>query len=421
MIVFVDVLGLGITLPVLPLYAQNEFGASAQDIAGITSLFFFAQMLAAPVLGRLSDAFGRRPLLLASQGGTFIALLVNALAQSMGMIYLARVIDGLTGGNISVAQAYLTDITDERNRASGLGVINAAFGAGFVFGPAFGAFMAAQFGARVPFMIAAGVSLVTIALTYFLLPESHTAEKRRVAAQNAHGAPAMNMGTILRNPAVVLILLIGFTGQFAFFGFQSTFVLWADKIMLKGASTDDAQRIVGGIFTLIGIMNIIAQVWLIRPLVRRFGEKPLIAGGVAIRGLAFGILPALPLLPVVLLTAPLQAIGGSVLQPALIALLTYLLPGRRGQVIGIYSSAGSIGNVIGPLAAGYLFQFVNPSAPMWMSAGVSVITLAFALALWKLTPPVSTPMHPIHGALGGRPAPTGAPAQAAVPAKTVNE
>ncbi|MEP7356907.1 MAG: MFS transporter, partial [Anaerolineales bacterium] len=164
MIVFVDVLGLGITLPVLPLYAQDVFGASATQITLLASVYFTAQFLASPRLGRLSDRVGRRPVLILSQAGTFVALLLSGAAFSLPLLYVARIIDGLTGGNISVAQAYLADITDTRNRARGLGLVSAAFGAGLIFGPAFGALVAAHYGPRVPFFIAAMVSAVTVTL-----------------------------------------------------------------------------------------------------------------------------------------------------------------------------------------------------------------------------------------------------------------
>src|SRR5574342_155544 len=171
MIVFVDVLGLGITIPVLPLFAKNQLHAEAWQITSLTSLYFAAQFFASPWLGRLSDRFGRRPVLIFSQAGTLLALLISGSAMSIAWLYLARLIDGLTGGNISVAQAYLSDITDEQNRARGLGTVNASFGLGFVFGPAFGSVVAANFGPRVPFFASAAVSLTTIVLSIFLLPE----------------------------------------------------------------------------------------------------------------------------------------------------------------------------------------------------------------------------------------------------------
>src|SRR5688572_8950129 len=158
MIVFVDMLGVGITLPVLPLYAQSEFTATPTQITLMASIYFMAQFLATPRLGRLSDRMGRRPVLILSQAGTLLALLLSGSAMSLYVLYVARVIDGITGGNISVAQAYLSDITDERNRARGLGLVSAAFSAGFIFGPAFGALVAAQLGPRAPFFIAAGIS-----------------------------------------------------------------------------------------------------------------------------------------------------------------------------------------------------------------------------------------------------------------------
>src|SRR5919202_1980193 len=172
MIVFVDVLGLGITMPVLPLFAQNQMGAQAWQITIMTSIYFASQFVASPVLGRLSDRVGRRPVLIASQAGTLTALLMTGLAPSLAFLYLARVIDGLTVGNISVAQAYLSDVTDEQNRARGLGLVNAAFGLGFIFGPAFGGLVASAYGPRVRFFLAAGFWLVTISLSTFPFKES---------------------------------------------------------------------------------------------------------------------------------------------------------------------------------------------------------------------------------------------------------
>ena len=159
LIVFVDVIGLGITIPVLPVYAEGYFHLSGIEIAGLTSLFFAAQFVAAPLLGRLSDRIGRRPVLIASQFGTLTGAILTAVALSPIFLVVARLIDGLTGGNISVAQAYLTDITPAQDRAKSVGLVIAAFGLGFIIGPAFGAFMSAAYGPRIPFMFAATASI----------------------------------------------------------------------------------------------------------------------------------------------------------------------------------------------------------------------------------------------------------------------
>jgi len=385
MIVFVDVLGVGITIPVLPLYAQGTFKATPGQIALLTTTYFTAQFLAAPQLGRLSDRVGRRPVLILSQAGTFLALLLSGLAPALWVLYVARAVDGLTGGNISVAQAYLSDITDEKNRARGLGIVNASFSTGFLFGPAFGAFAAAAFGPRVPFYIAAGVSLITITLSIFLLPESHTAEKRAQAAARAVGQPAASRWGLLASPGVLLIAVIAFVSQFAFFSFQSTWVLWAEKILFAGHNPQFVQGAVGAIFTLVGIFGIVTQFWLVGPMVMRFGERMLVASGVLMRAVAWTVMAAVPVLGAVLVVVPLLSIGGGLQVPALIALLTYVVPpDHRGHAIGLMESVQGLGRIAGPVMAGWLFERVHPSAPLAAAAALSLITFVASLGLWRL-------------------------------------
>lgn len=384
MIVFVDVLGLGITIPVLPLFAQNELGAAAWQITALTSVFFTASFFAGPWLGRLSDRFGRRPVLIISQAGTLTALLVTALAPSLLFLYLARVIDGITGGNISVAQAYLSDVTDEKGRARGMGLINAAFGMGFVFGPAFGSFAASLWGPRVPFMIAACVSLGTILLSTFVLKESLTPERRAHDHARAQMVARTSVLDLVRIPAVTLLLILGFASFLTFGIFQTIFVLWADKVVLPGLPDTQVQQIVGGVFTAVGLSNLIAQVWLVGPLVRRFGEKKLVVGGRLVQTLAFTTMSLSPTLLASSIAAPIMAVGGSTAMPAQLALLTYAAPpNKRGQVIGVHQSFTSFGNILGPLLGGFLFESVHPNAPMVAAAVGMGITFLISLALFR--------------------------------------
>lgn len=385
MIVFVDVLGLGITLPVLPLFAQNELKADPAQITALTSVFFAAQFIAAPYLGRLSDRVGRRPVLILSQAGTLLALLITGLAPAFFLLYVARAIDGFTGGNITVAQAYLSDITDERNRARGLGTVNAAFGLGFVFGPAFGSLIASFAGPRVPFLVAAGVSLCTILLSTFLLPESLPPERRK--RDLASAAQGRNRGgrDLLRMPSVAILMLIVFGAQFAFFCFQPMYVLWAERMVFPGQPDAYVQQMIGLVLTLIGVYQIITQFWLVGPLVQRFGEKKLVIGGNALRAIAFGAMALSPTLPVILLVGPLLAFGGGVSLPALIALITYTAPpDRRGQVIGLQQSFAALGSILGPLVSGLLFQTVHPNASMISAATLMAVTVLIGLSIFRL-------------------------------------
>jgi len=384
MIVFVDVLGLGITIPVLPLFAQNQLGAAAWQITLLTSIFFAAQFFASPFLGRMSDRVGRRPVLIFSQAGTLTALLMNGLAPTLVFLYLSRLIDGITGGNITVAQAYLSDVTDEKSRTRGLGLINAAFSLGFIFGPAFGGLVAAQFGPRVPFFCAAVMSLTTILLSTFLLPESLPPERRKHERDAAQLTPKRGSWHLLRVPAVAVLLLIAFGTQFAFFSFQTVFVLWSEKLLFPGASQEYVTEAVSIILTLIGIFGVITQVWLVGPMVRRFGEVRLVVGGNIARTLAFSILSISPTLVAVGITIPLLSVSGGIVLPSLIALLTFASPpNARGGVIGMNQSASSLGAILGPLLAGSLFDAINPNAPIVAAAVIMCLTALIGLSLFR--------------------------------------
>lgn len=390
MIVFVDVLGLGITIPVLPLFAKNDLGATAQMITGLTSVFFAAQLLAGPLLGRLSDRFGRRPILIASQIGTVGALLLTGSAISIGWIYVARLIDGFTGGNISVAQAYLSDITDEKNRARGLGIVNAGFGAGFIFGPAFGGILAANFGERVPFFAAACFSLLTILLTIFLLPESLPAEKRNREHHISWKTPFQEIARLpqegLKNRGLGLLLLISFGSNMAFFAFQTIYALWFERTALAGYPQAQLQLIISVILMAVGIFSVATQVWWVGPLVKRFGEKNLVVFGIAARGVAMMLLAFFPYLLTAIPSVPMLAIGGGVGLPALIALLTYTAGSKeRGRVIGLNQAAAALGNIVGPLLSGYIFDNFGPNQAMFTAGAITVLTIALtALPLYRL-------------------------------------
>lgn len=385
MIVFVDVLGLGITIPVLPLFAQNQLGADAWQITTLTSVFFAAQFIASPFLGKLSDRVGRRPVLILSQAGTLTALLINALAPSMAFLYLSRVIDGLTGGNISVAYAYLSDVTDEKNRTRGLGLVSAAFGLGFIIGPAFGGLMAAAFGPRVPFFLAAGVSCLTILLSTFLLKESLTPERRKRERALAGQFKAGRSLDLLRIPAIALILLVALGSQFGFFSFQTVFTLWMAHLVMPGSTQSEVTLAVGVLLAFVGLVGVITQVWFVGPAVRRFGELKLVLFGNLARTICFTAIALLPAMAVVVLTLPLLSIGGGLALPSIVALLTYAAPPNgRGQVIGLNQSAAALGSILGPILAGYLFQTVNPDAPMYAAAIIMALTVVATLFLFRL-------------------------------------
>ncbi len=377
LIVFVDVIGLGITIPVLPIYAEGYFNLSGIEIAGLTSLFFAAQFVGAPLLGRLSDRIGRRPVLIASQLGTLTGAILTAVALSPIYLVVARLIDGLTGGNISVAQAYLTDITPAHDRAKSVGLVIAAFGLGFIIGPAFGAFMSAAYGPRIPFMFAAAASFCTILLSIFMLKESLPREKRTGAAK----APERSTREIVSHPQIARILLIGLLGQIAVFAFNAVFILWIDKVVLPDWSIERVQRATGVAFIFVGLVTVATQALVIGPVVRRIGEARAVIVGGFLRVVGNAIMAFFPRMYPATAGSAIAGVGGGIAMPSAAALLTFHAPNvARGRIIGINQSAMSLGNIIGPLLGGFVYDR-NPAWPPMVSAGTLFIMWLVSLGL----------------------------------------
>jgi DHA1 family tetracycline resistance protein-like MFS transporter len=390
LIVFVDVIGLGITIPVLPIYAERFFKLSGIEIAGLTSLFFAAQFVGAPLLGRLSDRVGRRPVLIASQLGTLAGAILTATALSPAYLVAARLIDGLTGGNISVAQAYLTDITPSHDRAKSVGLIIAAFGLGFIIGPAFGAFMSAAYGPRVPFMFAAGASACTILLSAFLLKESLPKEKRVQSVK----APEVSTGQLLRQPQIARLLVIGLLGQVAVFAFNSVFILWIEKVVLPDWSIERVQRATGLVFVFVGLVTVATQAAVIGPVVKRIGEARGVMVGSLLRVAGNAIMAFFPRMYPAAAGSAIAGVGGGVAMPCAVALLTFHAPGvARGRLIGLNQSAMSLGNIVGPLVGGFAYDR-NPAWPPMLSAFILFIMWLVSLGLTQPPKPETAAPSP---------------------------
>src|SRR3989440_6544883 len=223
--VFIDLVGFGIVIPVLPYYAEGtKFGATPSQVGLLFASYSIMQLIFAPVLGRLSDKHGRRPVLLASLLGTALGFFILGFATTLWMLFLGRIIDGVSGGNISTAQAYIADVTTKENRAKGMGLIGAAFGLGFVFGPAIGGILS-RWGINVPFMFAGGLAFANAILLYFTLPETVTPDHpARVSAASGRGWQQLLVA--LREPRLSYLLAIYFLGIGAFSMMTATFSLF---------------------------------------------------------------------------------------------------------------------------------------------------------------------------------------------------
>lgn len=275
LVVFIDLLGFSLILPLLPYYAET-FNASKFTTGLLIAVYALMQLIGAPLLGRLSDRFGRRPILLISVFGTFLGFLLFGFATTLWMLFAARILDGVTGGNLSVAQAYISDVTDAENRSKGLGLIGAAFGIGFIIGPVTGGFLS-QFGYNVPAFVAAGLSLLNLVLIYAWLPESLTEEKRKELGEQKK--PAITLGalvTALKRPFTGSILITRFFFSLAFSIFQTIFSLYAlAKFNLTARDT-------GLVLTYVGVLSVIVQGFLVGRLTKKFRDDVLIMFAVAL-------------------------------------------------------------------------------------------------------------------------------------------
>ncbi len=269
--IFVNLVGFGIIIPLLPFYAET-FGASPLTIGLLFAVFSACQLIAAPVLGDLSDRYGRRPVLIFSLAGTVASFVMLAMAQSITMLFLARIVDGLSGGNISTARAYVADVTEPKDRARAYGLIGAAFGLGFIMGPALSGVLA-KISYTAPIWAAAALTLVALLMAWLWLPET----VHRQAAGT--GMPFRNLAAMMRRPGLRRMLWIDFVYWFAFAIFQTTFALFMARRFGFGVSQT------GYFFAAFGVLGAVVQGLLIRPIVHRLGDKPTFMLGLAFTAL----------------------------------------------------------------------------------------------------------------------------------------
>ncbi len=385
-IVFVQMVGAALILPILPLYALAEFDLSEQVITLIISVFFVAQFLAGPYLGRLSDRIGRLPVLLVSQIGTVLSFATIGFATAPWMLFAARIVDGATGGNIIVAQAYMTDISPKEKRTEALGYIFAVFGLGFIIGPALGGFLSAAYGPRVPFYLAAVVAAVTTLLTWLFLDESLTDAQK--ARNKSFTKATLSIGEVLRNAPLVMVLLVVFIAQFAMGLIQSTFALYGNAVIFREVPTELVMRNVGLLLATVGATQFLTQSFLLKHLLRRFSEAVLVINANVVRilgSLIFAVAKA-PLMA--FLGSVIFPIGQAILLPSIQSLATETVEDElRGGVLGIYQSVASLAIIFGTGLGGTLFS-VSPAMPFWLATVSGAVAIVPTLLLArKMTVP----------------------------------
>jgi MFS transporter, DHA1 family, tetracycline resistance protein len=380
LIVLVNMVGAAMVMPILPLYAKNEFHMSAQTITLLNASFFAAQFIAGPFLGQLSDKYGRIPVLIVSQLGTVISFIMLAQAQQVWVLFAARILDGITGGNIIVAQAYVTDVTPRERRTEALGYVFAAFGVGFIVGPAVGGLSAGMLSPHAPYYIAAVVTAIVVVLTWFVLEETITPDMRAVQKQKR--GQGMSFNSIVTNMPLVSILLIGFGAQFAFSMLQSTFSLFGEAVLF--ADTPERAEIgVGLLLAMIGVGQIVTQLFLVKQLVRRYGESPLVVVGGVIRSLSMFVLVLIANSASAALTLFLFAVGTGMQIPALQSLITNTVADdQRGAVIGWFQSSMTLAIIIGTAVAGSLFE-IAPIVPYTTGGVIFAVMVIPAIFLMR--------------------------------------
>ncbi|HUO57443.1 MAG TPA: MFS transporter [bacterium] len=352
-VVLIDVLGMTIMLPLLPYYSEH-FGASPQVVGLLISVYALCQLVSSPWLGHLSDRFGRKPVLIVSQIGTFLGFLVLGFAQSLGWVFFSRIIDGATAGNISTAQAYITDVTEPKDRAKALGRIGIAFGIGFFIGPALTAFLF-RFGDRVPIFAAAALSFLSILASTFLLPkETSRAHKTQSDGQ----IPAVD-GTggfwgLLKRPGVKVLFVESVLFYFAFAAFTSGFALFAEhRFTLHGVPLDPKQ--IGYLFTYFGLLQIPLQAFLVGKLVNHFGERKVQFMGFLASVIGYGSLSLITNPYWFALTGLFSTFGGGVLRPVLMSQITERVgPHERGKAIGLSQSLQAVTQILAPIPSTFL-------------------------------------------------------------------
>ena len=400
LIVCMDLVGFGIIIPLLPFYVPGYDEHNPLRVTLLFSVYSACQFVAAPILGMLSDRFGRRPVLVVSQLGSAVGYLLLAFAgyyegtTRLVLVYLSRVIDGFSAGNISTAQAYVSDVTTPENRARGMGVLGAAFGIGFCLGPFLGS-MLSRVDITLPGYFAAAFSVLAAFLTWRKLPEV----KPKGPAEAEAWLHPRRFLPVLRKPVLAQLLAISFFTMAAFVMMECTVGLFLHKAL------GFAEWHVGLFFGFLGVVIAVVQGGLVGRLTKAFGEWPLavagtllVAGGMAgfvgtgfIAGAAFA-----PALAVLLLSGATNATGRSLQQPTVSSLLSrFSDPREQGVVFGMFHGLGSLARVAGPVVAGLTYPLLNNTG-QFLTAGV----VAVAMALWTAALRARAPA-PVQGAAPG--------------------
>jgi DHA1 family tetracycline resistance protein-like MFS transporter len=382
LIVAVDVLGLTIMIPLLPFYAER-LGATPTEVGWLVGAYAFCQLFSGPLLGRLSDHMGRKPLLIVSQIGTLIGFLVTAFAPALWVVYLGRIIDGATAGNLSLAQAYISDVTKPEDRAKSFGIIGIAFGMGFLIGPAISGFLS-KFGYQTPIFAAALLSFTSIMATTFLLPAvSASRTPQGDAGPGGRRLSLVEWGEYVRyfrDPGLAPLLWEFFAFAFSFAMFVSGFPLFVERRLAWNGRPFGPEQ-TGYVWAYAGFLGIFLQGPALGRLVKRFGESALNRAGFAAYVIGYAMLAFCHSLPWLIATTTVLALGGLV-RPTLTSMITQASPeNERGVILGLVQSLTSVGQITAPPLGGWLITHEILTGWGIAVAAVALIGLAIGGAV----------------------------------------
>lgn len=364
-VIVLDLIGFGVVVPILPFYAE-QYGASATVLGLLLTSYSAMQFAFSSLWGRLSDRIGRKKTLVLTIAGSAASLVLVGLADSLLLLFAGRILSGIFAANISVASAYVTDVTTEENRSKGMGMIGAAFGIGFLLGPALGGVLS-RYGYHVPILTAAALSAVNFLYALWRLPETAR-----------HSKPGLSQGEVvetrvLAHPQVFKLCAIYFLFTIAVNQLESIFAFF----MMRRFGYDAMH--VAYILALMALIMIVIQGGLIRTLTQRYGETLLLVSGSLLLGASFACVPWSPTVALLLLPLGIASVGRGISQPALMSLVSKKsTPHMRGAVMGTFQASASLGRVIGPVIAGALFDQGMP-LPFYLAAGLMAAVFLLSL------------------------------------------
>ncbi len=374
--VFIDLMGFGILIPILPTFASKELGVSDFGIGIVVASFSFMQFLFNPILGKLSDKYGRQPFIVGSLLLTSTSYIIFSFANSFLILLLSRMLGGIGGSNISVAQAYIADITPAEERSKGMGLIGAAFGLGFVFGPMIGGFLSEISYAFAGFA-SAGFSFLAFLFSVFFLPESNLNRNRKSKIDFKIFDFAIALKT-LKQPVLGILVILYFIIVFSMANIYGTFALLGYK---KYGLSD---REIGSLFGLIGIISALVQGVLIKYSTKYISDKNLILLGTFFTMVGLGLLPYGINYAGLILISAIFAIGTATLQPVILGMVSKYSPEEeQGVILGFNQSFSAVARILGPLWGGFAFQFLGYEFPFLTGAFFTFITLFITYFLLK--------------------------------------